>query len=239
MDELLCLGDFVGYHADPDAVVDLIGGRPVRAIAGNHDRTAVSGPVPGYFSTDARRAIQWTRAALSDRTKEFLAGLPTSLSIGGSILLTHGAVHPSPNENVRLNSEDAVAASFAVLRRDFPGIHTCFFGHVHQSLVYEFSHGTVCRHLQSSVVLSPDSVYLINPGSVGQPRDGDARSAFCVFDTGSSTVHFHRVAYDVAACRRKARRAGLPGPASGAARALGLGRRWLMRWRGRSTAMRD
>jgi predicted phosphodiesterase len=230
--EVLCLGDFVGYHAEPNEVVDLISSRPVRAIAGNHDRTAVSDAEPGDFAPQARRAIQWTRTVLAERTKDFLTRLPTSLSIGDSILLTHGAVHPSPNADVRLNSEHAVVQSFSVLQREFPRIQICFFGHVHRPLVYELSGGTLSRLAPRPTTLRSDGVYLINPGSVGQPRDGDARSSFCVLDTDRQRLEFYRVPYDVASCHRKAKAAGLMGSAFGGERLWRLGRKWLRRLHG-------
>lgn len=227
MDQILCLGDLVGYHADPEGVVNLVRGRSARVIAGNHDRAATGAGEPDYFSSHAKTAICWTRGALSVEATEFLARLPTSLVIDDTMLLTHGAVHPEPNEHVRLGSEQAAAASFAVLERHYPQVRLCFFGHMHRQVVYELSRGRVSRHEQNALELDPDSIYLINPGSVGQPRDGDPRSAFCVYDSASSRLQFHRVPYDVAACRSKARRAGLVKPLSITQRVVRLGRRSL------------
>jgi diadenosine tetraphosphatase ApaH/serine/threonine PP2A family protein phosphatase len=133
---------------------------------------------------------------------------------------------------VRLNSEQAVAESFAVLQRDFPLIHICFFGHVHRPLVYELSGGTVSRQAPQRATLGRDSIYLINPGSVGQSRDGDARSSFCTLDTDCLKLEFHRVAYDVVSCQRKVRAAGLAAPASRSERIWRLGRKWLRGLRG-------
>jgi predicted phosphodiesterase len=218
VDQILCLGDLVGYHANPNECVRLVHQYGIRSIAGNHDRAAINVYEPTDFGAAARHAILLTRGLVTAETSAYLARLPTLLQIGEKALLVHGALHPVPNERTRLNSNDAVLQSFAVMKRDFPERHVCFYGHMHRPVVYESREGVVDERTGHLVTLRPDVQYLINPGSVGQPRDGDPRSSFLVYDESSDTVQFQRVPFDRAACREKAEEAGLLHQSSLAAR---------------------
>jgi predicted phosphodiesterase len=209
VDKIVCLGDLVGLYADPNACVAEIRRRGVVSIAGNHDRAATKIEEPDKFSPIARQVIYWTREQLNKETKAFLSNLPTS-QVHDNLLLFHGALHPVPNENMRLNSLEAAQQSFEVLRRDYPSVTTCFFGHLHLPLVYEWNNGNVRLQTGKKIKLSSDSRYLINPGSVGHPRDGDPRASFALYDTEESTIQFHRVSFDVGLCRKKLKRESIP-----------------------------
>lgn len=199
VDRLLCLGDLVGYHADPDEVIARMAARDPLVVAGNHDRTAIAERVPEYFSSEARHAIEWTRTALSPASRAYLRLLPTSRVVDEEILLVHGAVHPEPNVDVRLNTADAVGASFTGLARDFPRVRVCFFGHVHQQVVYRRSPAGPVRMEGSSVRLAPGVCHLVNPGSVGQPRDIDRTVAA----DHSSDTHRRDLQLEARACSHR------------------------------------
>jgi predicted phosphodiesterase len=209
VDKILCLGDLVGYHANPNECVEVIRNRKIETIAGNHDRAAIKAMEPVDFTPGARKAIYWTRQKLTPETIDFIAKLPASLTIGQRLMLTHGAVHPVPNENVRLNSDAAVAQSFDALQRNFNSVSVCFYGHTHIPVAFEMKNGEISKLTEKIVRLNSDSLYLINPGSVAQPRDGDPRSSFIVYDVENSTVQFYRVAYDRETCLKKTGQAGL------------------------------
>jgi predicted phosphodiesterase len=209
VDELVCLGDIVGYHANPNEVIDLVRARAHHVVAGNHDRAAVHSMTPDYFSGRAREAIEWTRTRVSAANRSYLAALPVSRHLEDRVLILHGAAHPAPNENVRLSDETAALASFAALEAQHPEIDVCLFGHIHLPLAYAWHGGRVTTLRSDRFTLEPGVRYLINPGSVGQPRDGDPRSAFMVLDSARRTVEYHRVPYDGAVTRARAERAGL------------------------------
>ncbi len=209
---VVCAGDLVGYHADPDACVALLRERGVVCVAGNHDRVAAGIAEPDLFGAVARRAVLWTRARISAETRAFLAGLPLTTVVDDRFLLFHGALHPAPNADLHLNRDDRVARSIQAFGEGSWGVRVAFFGHTHRRVVHE-RRGGVRRTREDQVVeLSAGAHYLVNPGSVGQPRDGDPRAAFAVFDGDTYVVRFFRAPFDREAALAKAAREGLCDP---------------------------
>lgn len=209
IDRVFCLGDLVGYHADPNACVELARLRKIRCITGNHDRAAVGMKNPRHFGSAGRHAIRWTRRVLSEENRRFLGELPVWDIVDGCFVAVHGALHPAPNEDLHLSTDERVVASFARLSQSDFGASVCFYGHTHWPISHEWRHGRLTVSYGHTVAIRPGSLYLINPGSVGQPRDGDGRASFAIFDAVERTVVFHRVPFDAMSCRTKAHAAGL------------------------------
>jgi predicted phosphodiesterase len=200
----IVLGDIVGYGADPEAVVGRVVERGALAIAGNHDLAAVGSFDLAWFNDAAAAALRWTVEALSEEARAFLAGLaPTRPYDGG--LLVHGSVR-DPVAEYLLSADDARASFEAA---DFP---TCLFGHTHLPTVFVCDpSGRVRGRVLAdgdAVDLAPPDRFLLNPGSVGQPRDGDPRASFLVLDDGRAVLR--RVPYPVERAAEKIRAAGLP-----------------------------
>ena len=209
VDRIVCLGDVVGYHADPGECLELLRASGAHLIAGNHDRAATGKKDPSDFGFAARRAVLWTQQKLQERDRRFLDELPVFDQLDG-FAVVHAALHPEPNEDLHLSTRRRIDRSLAVLASGRFDAKICFFGHTHRPVAHELRGSRYVSHSADRIVpLLPDGVYLVNPGSVGQSRDGDERAAFLVYDTRATTIAFHRVAYDRAACLRKARRAGL------------------------------
>lgn len=216
VDEIVCLGDVVGYNANPNEVVAELRRRRIRCVQGNHDAMAASSGPPAEFSPLAAGAILWTRAALARDHRAFLGGLPLQQPIGGRAVGVHGA--PSHRDRYILSVSDA-AEEFTVMAAKLPGSEVVFFGHTHLPIVFREAGGRVSAVWSSrgawsaggsgTVALAPDGRYLINPGGVGQPRDGIPTAPFAVYDDVARTVRFERVAYDVEACAAAVRAAGL------------------------------
>lgn len=205
-DEVWCLGDIVGYGPQPNECVALIRAAAARCLAGNHD-LGVIGAVPlEDFNTYAAAANRWTASVLEKEARDYLASL-TSRQDAAGVTLAHG----SPRDPVweYVVSPQAAAASFAA----FAG-HVCFVGHSHLPLVYHQSPPgkqprLLAGHAGQRVPLTGRCI--VNPGSVGQPRDGDPHAAYAIYqDAPERWIEFHRVAYDVAATQALMRRAGLP-----------------------------
>jgi predicted phosphodiesterase len=213
---VVCAGDLVGYHADPDACVERLRAASAICVAGNHDRVAAGLAEPTRFGVVARRAALWTRARLSAESRAFLAALPVHRVVDGRFLLFHGALHPTPNADLHLSSDVRVASSIQALRDGPWPVSLAFFGHTHRSVVHEAKGGARRSWEGPMIQLEEGARYLVNPGSVGQPRDGDPRAAFALFDTetetGGGAVSFVRVPFDRGACLAKAERAGLLEP---------------------------
>jgi predicted phosphodiesterase len=207
--KIVSLGDLVGYYSNPNECVRIVRERGVESVAGNHDRAAAGLKEPTWFSDTAKRGIAWTREHLTAESTQFLAALPLVTLVDHRFRIVHGALHPRPNEDIYLTSPREVSASFRVLMSMDPNVNLCFFGHTHRSVAYELSDGTLSKIEDEEVALRRGAHYLLNPGSVGQSRDSDPRASFLIFDAERSRVRFHRVAYDVAACRRKAGASGL------------------------------
>ena len=205
-DEIVCLGDIVGYNADPNECADIVRSRNIRCVLGNHDACAAGLEEPDGFNPVAQRAVLWTRAELTDENRLFLRSLPREQR-AGDLFLFHGSIHDTNRYILYMN--DALD-NFTMLAAMGKSVRIGFFGHTHVKAALYFGQGAVSVELSPDLKLSEEKRYLINPGSVGQPRDGDPRASFLVYDTDSRRVTFNRVEYDVRACQDKIIRAGLP-----------------------------
>ena len=214
-DRVFNLGDVVGYGANPNEVTERARALGEVFVRGNHDKACSGIMSLEGFNPVAAQAVMWTRERLTPHNLEFLRGLPQ-----GPVtpLENLQCVHGSPRD------ED----EYVLMRRDAYSIlgHAAapliFFGHTHVQGAYWIddhteSEGAVApayasarNKEQCALALSPARKYLINPGSIGQPRDGDPRAAFALYDTEASSVTFHRVPYDVARAQKKIMAAGLP-----------------------------
>jgi diadenosine tetraphosphatase ApaH/serine/threonine PP2A family protein phosphatase len=140
--------------------------------------------------------------------------LPLTAVVEGRFLLFHGALHPVPNADLHLSSAARVRRSIQALREGRWGVRLGFFGHTHRRAVHAWRGGAVTALEGETVQLSAGSYHLVNPGSVGQPRDGDLRASYAIFDADTLVLAFRRVPYDRDACLAKAARQGLvPDPA--------------------------
>lgn len=209
-DRVVVLGDFVGYGADPNSVIDKISRLRKRKtmIRGNHDKVVCGLDSGELFNPIALRAAQWTAERLSPSSRQFLEELPIGpVEVDGAFVICHG----SPRD------EDAYIFSDydAYLNFTFSEASVCFFGHSHIPSLFALQpHGIrveVVRGNRETVRLDRRCRYLINPGSIGQPRDRNPDASFAFYDTASRTVTFERVRYDVETARDKIHRAGLPG----------------------------
>ena len=204
VDAIWHLGDVVGYGPEPDAVVARLVEREATGVRGNHDAAAIGGREIEWFNPDARAAAEWTGATIAATTRNWLGQLPERQAMDDLTL-----VHGSPRDPLREYVTDRMtaAANLEVLATRH-GLH----GHTHVPVAWVDSSGSVGL-LQpgdgSSIELDPNRL-LLNPGSVGQPRDGDPRASYLTLDTEARTVTWHRVEYDVEPVRRAMRAAGLP-----------------------------
>ncbi|MDR7483333.1 MAG: metallophosphoesterase family protein [Armatimonadota bacterium] len=206
-DALLCLGDFVGYGPDPNACVDVLAARVRAAVVGNHDLAALGARPIADFNLWAQEAIVWTQRALTDAARAYLAALPERAEVEG-VLLVHGSPRQPADEYI-LDVRTA-RASFAA-----DGFRIAVVGHTHQPAVFAATRhrvGAAGLLPEVPLPLEPTHRYIINVGSVGQPRDGDPRAAYVLLDTGRQEVTLFRVAYPVADVQRKMEAAGLPSP---------------------------
>lgn len=209
-DAVLMLGDLVGYGADPNAVVERVRSlNPVASVRGNHDKVAAGLDDAEDFNPMAKSAARWTCEALTTQTLEYLRDLPAGpLIVGDMIEICHG----SPlDEDLYVVADSDASRSIAVARAPI-----CFFGHTHVAISARMDDQRRLEtsapqgHPEFAIAINPDSRYLINPGSVGQPRDGDARAAYAIVDLERKTVTLHRVAYPIEVAQKKIIDAGLP-----------------------------
>lgn len=210
-ERVICLGDLVGYNADPDACMEWASSRVSDVIRGNHDK-AVSGLLPlDWFNPVARQAALWTRKAMSPDTLSRLTVLP-----GGPQEPVPGVVmcHGTPMDEDRYMIEKgSIGESFAFMESRHKGARVCFFGHTHVPMIVRKKAGgrkAETLSVDEETVLEEGWTYLINPGSVGQPRDGNPGATFGILDTKTWSYRMHRVAYDAGETRRKIAAAGLP-----------------------------
>jgi diadenosine tetraphosphatase ApaH/serine/threonine PP2A family protein phosphatase len=203
-DAVLCLGDVVGYGADPGPCVELIAERCQAVVCGNHEHGVTGLLDPDWFNSYARAALEWTRERLADDERAWLGALPLAREVDGATLVHASPVVPDEWDYLA-NEQDGYAA-FA----GFEG-RLCFVGHSHVPAVWGTgSWGREFDGRPEALALAPGSRYIVNVGSVGQPRDRDPRAAYVVWDAERRRIAVRRVTYDVAAARRKIAAARLP-----------------------------
>lgn len=209
VDDAVCLGDVVGYSASPREVISRLRTLALRAVVrGNHDRVCAGFTSADTFSPAARTAIAWTRTQLTPEDLQWISSMPHGpVLLQPGILLAHGA--PQDEDfyvQTTLDAGDVFNACNEVL---------CLHGHTHAQTVFRLTAGRI--HDETPVgracyvlPLAAESRWIVNPGSVGQPRDGDPRAGYAILDTGASVVELRRVAYDIAGAQKRIRAAALP-----------------------------
>jgi predicted phosphodiesterase len=211
-EQIVCLGDVVGYGPDPNEVTSKIRELGAQTIRGNHDKAATGLMLTDDFNPVAKAAVDWTRSQLSPDNLKWLTDLPHGpLEVSG-IALVHGALQDE--DEYVFTPEQALEGLL-----DSAAVVT-FFGHTHHQGGFSYSNaGNQLEMLNlrprfsesfTALRLSEDSRYLLNPGSIGQPRDGDSRAGFAIADLEHSVVEFWRVPYDIAAVQTRMRAARLP-----------------------------
>jgi diadenosine tetraphosphatase ApaH/serine/threonine PP2A family protein phosphatase len=204
---ILCLGDAVGYGAEPRACVEAISDRAVAFVAGNHEHGALGLMDLGWFNPVARAAALWTRDALAADHSRYLGTLPLR-AVVDEVTLVHASPRDPDEWDYLISAEDG----FDVFG-DFD-TRLCFVGHSHRPGVWSLgstgpAHDTAPR-AGRPMSLDAGRRYIVNVGSVGQPRDRDPRAAYAVWDQDQRTVTIRRVGYDVRTAARKIIAAGLP-----------------------------
>jgi len=211
-DAVICLGDIVGYSANPNECLELVQNVCDVVIAGNHDQAACDLRLYDDFSEYAKEAMHWTREQLTPAWKQYLCSLPNTATFGGCWLAAHG----SPRDTDEyLFHELHFQEAFAYLNEYTPEVRGCFIGHTHLPMIWECTQEGLVRPAELTslkVALHPLRRYIINPGSVGQPRYGSPEASYILLDDQALTVEFRFVDYDVATAQDKIYDAMLPLP---------------------------
>ena len=209
-DQVLVLGDLVGYGADPNAVIDRVRSlQPYKTIRGNHDKVAAGLEDGESFNIVARSAVQWTHDTLTLENRDYLLNLPSGPAIvDDRIEICHGS--PFDEDAYVFDELDALRAFESSTRQ------VCLFGHTHVAVAFrrtpdrlDLLAGPGDTH-EVKIPLEQGAMYLINAGSVGQPRDGDPRAAAAIADSDAGQIELFRVVYPIEEAQRKIRAAGLP-----------------------------
>lgn len=204
VDRYLCIGDVVGYNANPNECLELLQDlQPDVVIRGNHDEYASSDNELTGFNPQAAWAVEWTRKHISDEQKTWLAALPMMEVLNARVTLVHATLDMPTKWGYIFDKWNA-EASFNYQRTQL-----CFFGHTHVPLAFDKFGQTRGGHY-SEIAMEPGHKYLVNVGSVGQPRDGNPDAAFATYDADERVLQLHRVSYDIQTCQDKIRKAGLP-----------------------------
>lgn len=208
-DKLLLLGDLVGYGADPNAICERVRElKPDALIRGNHDKVGSGVESPEGFNAVARSAIKWTYETLTKDNREWLAALPAGpMIVDDMIEICHGT--PFDEDAYVFDDLDALRAMHSARRP------LCLFGHTHVQVGHylsrdQFGLATADEHRPLGIPLDDANRYLVNPGSVGQPRDGDPRAGFGIVDTTAREMTIYRVEYPISKAQARILEEGLP-----------------------------
>ncbi len=200
---ILCLGDIVGYGASPNECLDRVRERCQLVLLGNHDSAASGGPEAARFNPNARAAALWTSRVLTPEHRDYLRGLPLTQRVD-----SFWTVHASPASP---RSWEYIFDRFdAEPQFQFFAEPACFIGHTHQPAVFERSPSGCVSLPPSHHRFDPEKRYIVNVGSVGQPRDRDPRACFLLLHEGALEIEFVRVSYDVERAQQRIREAHLP-----------------------------
>ncbi len=205
-DKIICLGDVVGYGPFPNECVEAVNILPgLLIVAGNHDYAAAGRFNLSLLNPLARQAVVWTKDRLTLNNINFLNNLPLVLEDSG-FCFVHGSLF-LPEEFFYLNSEKNIAENFLIMKSR---CRICFSGHTHIPAIYSQRPKGIVRDYSSKALLKPAFKYIVNAGSIGQPRDRDSRGCFCLFDSEKMTVEFVRFSYNIGKTQKAILQSGLP-----------------------------
>lgn len=185
VDRIINLGDTVGYGSRPNECCEILRVHDVISIAGNHDLAACGVFEPVYFKPEARHRMLWTRAVLNASSRQYLASLPETLVIDNAFVIVHGSLKSYAQY---LLTEKAIQQSFDLLKKKYPTLRVCFFGHTHKAVAHEMNAMGLHVLETTEMKLNAESSYLINPGSIGYPRYNDSPLSFVLYDSEQKTV---------------------------------------------------
>ena len=203
IDKYLCVGDVVGYAANPRECIEKVKSLAMATVAGNHDWAAADLFPPEYFNPIARQAILWTRQLLSQEDFSFLKSLKLIFK-DKDFTLVHGTLD-NPQDFNYLSDDYSAEETFRLMENKI-----CFVGHSHIPGIFIQDADEELHYLDDSCEIKGENKYIVNVGSVGQPRDGNPQAAYCIYDTDKKEVHIKRVSYDIASAKKKIIDAGLP-----------------------------
>ena len=205
IDSIFALGDLVGYNAFPGEVVNLMMETNIPSIMGNHDIVCCGLENPIWFNSVARQAALWSQQKMTEEQKRHLSNLPNEMLVQEKLYAVHGS--PMARDDYIVDLMDAMN-SFQHLPDK--SIQICLFGHTHIPSIFSDTGPSHDSLISGKHFLSPRNRYMINPGSVGQPRDGDARASFAILDFEEMSLEIIRIEYDLAAAMKAVLKAGLP-----------------------------
>ena len=208
----VCLGDLVGYGPDPNEVIDRVRALPAVTIRGNHDKAIAGLEDADEFNPVARNAVLWTREQLRPENRQYLLDLPKGPVTVDGFSIVHGAVHDE--------DEYVLSPGLALDGLQSAPTPVTFFGHTHLQGGFSLrGEDVTLLHFRpsggndfSTFNIEQGTTYLLNPGSIGQPRDGDPRAGFAIADLDNGSVEFWRLRYDIEDVQGRMSRAGLPEP---------------------------
>lgn len=207
---IICLGDIVGYNANPHECLQLVQEVCTLVVAGNHDQAACDLRPYDDFSEFAQMAMEWTRQQLTSEEIQYLRRLPSTATFGKGWLAAHGSPRDTDEYLFRVEQFEE---SFAYLQTYTPEARGCFIGHTHIPMIWECTaDGAVSLTEVEALTMSLDPAkrYIVNPGSVGQPRYGDPAASYVILNEEAATVEFRFIVYNVSATQEKIYDAGLP-----------------------------
>lgn len=205
IDVIICLGDIVGYYPDPEMCVKLIQEHAAYSVAGNHDYAAINIISTDNFTYYAYEAMEWTKSKLSEESKKYLASLPLTIEMD-KMFFTHASpANPEEYMYIFPNSEQAILQAFSSMV-----FKINFIGHAHWPFIMTQENLEIVSSITSEVDVQDDRYYLINVGSVGQPRNLDTNSSYAIYDTAEKLISLQNVPYDFTITQQKVMNNKLP-----------------------------
>lgn len=198
IDSIVCLGDIVGYYPDPELCIDLVKENATFCVAGNHDYAAIGRIDSMNFSYYAFTAMEWTKKNISEKAKEFISSLSLTIEKDNMFFTHSSPSNPRDWSYVFPDSEDAVFEAFNSL-----AFQLNFIGHTHWPSIMIQEDDRIILHPEHSIKINKQNLYLLNVGSVGQPRDFDSRSSYCIYDSVAEEIAIFRISYDYTVTQRK------------------------------------
>ncbi len=202
IEKYLCAGDIIGYGADPRECIKMTRELDAVAVLGNHDAASAGLIGMDYFNDVSAKAVKWTKQNMEENDFNFLKSIGFTY-VNKHLTLVHGTLR-KPSEFNYMTDPEAAGETFNLMKTDI-----CFIGHTHVPGVFSLKGGELSYSRKKKTAISAGERLIVNVGSVGQPRDGDPRSCYAVYDTDEASVVLKRVAYDVKKAQKKILKTGL------------------------------